>query len=80
MLRKLSGMALSACMLLGVPFAVAAEELTVATPNDPSIDPHYLYVSTNTAYARHLFGKLLDRGPDARIKPDLAESWRMSTS
>ena len=76
MLRKVSKMALSACLLLSMPFAAVAEELTVATPNDPSIDPHYLYVSTNTAYARHLFGKLLDRGPDARIKPGLAESWR----
>ena len=75
MLRKLFTAALSAGLLLGAASAVAAEELTVATPNDPSIDPHYLYVSTNTAYARHLFDKLLDRGPDARIKPGLAMSW-----
>ena len=75
MLRKLFTAVLSAGLLLGAASAVAAEELTVATPNDPSIDPHYLYVSTNTAYARHLFDKLLDRGPDARIKPGLAMSW-----
>lgn len=61
-------------VLLGTSAASSAE-LRVATPNDPSVDPHYLYISTNAAYARHVFGKLLDRDGDARIRADLAESW-----
>ncbi|MBW8635853.1 ABC transporter substrate-binding protein [Hoeflea sp. WL0058] len=61
-------------LFLGVSAAIS-QELTVATPNDPSIDPHFLYVSTNAAYGRHLFGKLLDRDGEARTVPDLAVEW-----
>ena len=76
MIKKILTRALPVCMVLMGAGAAAADELTVATPNDPSIDPHYLYVSTNAAYGRHVFGKLLDRDGDARVKADLAVSWK----
>ncbi|MCY4462334.1 MAG: ABC transporter substrate-binding protein [Albidovulum sp.] len=75
MMRKFLGSALAACMLLSWSGSASTQELTVATPNDPSVDPHYLYLSTNAAYARHIFGKLVDRDENARIKPGLAVSW-----
>ena len=75
MSRKLLASLMAACMLFSWSGAASAQELTVATPNDPSVDPHYLYLSTNAAYARHVFGKLIDRDENARIKPDLAVSW-----
>ncbi|MEO4042698.1 ABC transporter substrate-binding protein [Hoeflea sp. CAU 1731] len=54
----------------------ADSELRVATPNDPSIDPHFLYVSTNAAYARHLYGKLVDLDGDGNVIPSLAVEWK----
>ncbi|MEQ8898965.1 MAG: ABC transporter substrate-binding protein [Roseovarius sp.] len=75
MLNRLLKHALPLWLALAGAGGAAASELVVATPNDPSVDPHYLYVSTNTAYARHVFGKLLDRDENAQIKPDLAVSW-----
>lgn len=73
MINRIIMRALPVCIALAG--AAAADELTVATPNDPSIDPHYLYVSTNSAYSRHVFGKLLDRNENAQVKADLAVSW-----
>ena len=61
-------------LLLCATTAIGAE-LKVATPNTPSIDPHFLYISTNAAFARHVFGKLVDLDQEARLLPDLAESW-----
>ena len=75
MIRKLFGSMIAACALMAWSGSASAQELTVATPNDPSVDPHYLYLSTNAAYARHIFGKLVDRDENARIKPGLAVSW-----
>ena len=55
-----------------------AAELTVATPYEPSIDPHFLYLSSNAAYARNVFGLLVDRDKMANIDPALclASSWK----
>lgn len=75
MFKRLLKRALPLWLAMAGAGGAAANELVVATPNDPSIDPHYLYVSTNAAYARHVFGKLLDRDENARIRADLAVSW-----
>jgi peptide/nickel transport system substrate-binding protein len=80
MLKKLLG-SISTFLVLVLCLGTAnAAELTVATPYEPSIDPHFLYLSSNTAYSRHLFGNLADRrGKDARIDPGMstAESWKI---
>ena len=53
-----------------------AAQLTVGTQYEPSIDPHFLYLSHNAAYARHVFGGLTDRDENARIIPAIATSWK----
>ena len=40
---------------LVTPWAGAAE-LTIGARSEPSIDPHYLWVTTNVAYNKHIFG------------------------
>ena len=55
---------------------VFGAELRVATPNDPSIDPHWLYLGPNAAYSRYLFDRLIDRDENANIVSRLAESWK----
>ncbi|BBK33682.1 peptide/nickel transport system substrate-binding protein [Stella humosa] len=54
----------------------AAADLTVGARFDPSIDPHFLYLSTNMAYAQHMFEPLVARDSDSQPIPGLAESWR----
>jgi peptide/nickel transport system substrate-binding protein len=60
---------------LVTPWARAAE-LTIGARSEPSIDPHYLWVTTNVAYNKHIFGLLVDGDDNGRIIPSLATSWR----
>ncbi len=53
-----------------------SNDLTVATPHDPSVDPHWLYLGPNAAYSRYLFERLIDRDENANIVPRLAKSWK----
>ena len=55
--------------------SVLSENLTVATPHDPSVDPHWLYLGPNAAYSRYIFERLIDRDENANIVARLAESW-----
>ena len=61
-------------MLAATP-ALAAD-LTVGARFDPSLDPHFLYLSTNMAYAQHMFEPLVARNVNSQPVPGLAESWR----
>ena len=47
--------------------SVLSENLTVATPHDPSVDPHWLYLGPNAAYSRYIFERLIDRDENANI-------------
>jgi peptide/nickel transport system substrate-binding protein len=60
---------------LVTPWA-GAVELTIGARSEPSIDPHYLWVTTNVAYNKHIFGLLVDLDDDGRVIPSLATSWR----
>lgn len=70
---------ISMVSILVVCFGTAnAAELVVATPYEPSIDPQFLYTSPNAAYARTVFGNLVERDKEARENPEtgLATSWK----
>jgi peptide/nickel transport system substrate-binding protein len=70
----------SVFLILMVCFGASdAAELIVATPYEPSIDPDFMYTSPNAAYARTVFGNLVERNKDAIIDPDLglATSWKL---
>ena len=66
-------------IVLAVAFivqCVGAAEIVIGTRTEPSIDPHYLYLATNVAYAKHVFGLLIDKNPDSRRIPSLAISMK----
>lgn len=60
--------------MLGCSAATAAE-LRIGMLATPTIDPHFLYLDSNIAYQRHLYGSLLQIDEESRLVPDLALSW-----
>lgn len=71
----------AAAPLLAVALALAspanAQEVTIGLAADPSPDPHYLFLDTNVAFARHIHGALTAMSTGADVLPDLAQSWRL---
>jgi peptide/nickel transport system substrate-binding protein len=54
------------------------QTLTIATGGAiTSLDPHFFNAAPNNAIAEHIFGRLVDRDEQARIRPQLAQSWRL---
>jgi len=55
-----------------------AQTLAFATGAPPtSIDPHFHTLTPNANVGTHLFGALVERDAQARLRPGLAESWRL---
>lgn len=70
----------SAVALLLAGFATLAEaaDIRIAVRTDvSSIDPHFHVYAPNPAVSHHIFETLVNADPDGRIKPGLAEAWRM---
>ena len=55
--------------------AASADDLTIGARNQPSIDPHFMFVDSNVAYSYHLYGFLARSNEQSQLIPDLAESW-----
>jgi peptide/nickel transport system substrate-binding protein len=69
-------LAATLAMVLAAP--AGAQTLTIASGGAiTSLDPHFFNAAPNNAIAQHIFGRLVDRDAAARIRPDLAESWRL---
>ena len=67
------------CAFLASTFiAVGANagELTIGSRATPTIDPHFLFLTSNVAYNSHIYGLLVARDENARRVPDLATSWQ----
>jgi peptide/nickel transport system substrate-binding protein len=62
-------------LVFGGLTGASAQDLTVGSQGDPSLDPHYLYVGTNVAFWRHIFGSLTMHDDQGRAVPSLAESF-----
>jgi len=66
-------------VILGVALlaqSALAAEVKIGVRAEPSIDPHFLYLATNVAYSKHMFGRLVSRDQNSRKIPDLAVSWK----
>ena len=69
--------ALAIPALAAVPARAQGAALTIGVGAPvTSIDPHFFNASFNSAIASHIFSRLTERTPDARLVPGLAESWR----
>ncbi|MBU2514252.1 ABC transporter substrate-binding protein [bacterium] len=56
--------------------SVEASDLIIGARSEPAIDPHFSYLTTNIAYARHIFGVLVQSDEDSNLAPGLAVSWK----
>ena len=57
--------------------AAGAQELRIGSRNDPAVDPHYLWLGTNTAYSKHIFEALILKDENNTLLPGLATSWTL---
>lgn len=73
--RVLGASGLLAALRPGRAMAQAAP-LRIGALTDPSVDPHFLYLTTNMAYSQHLFDALSVKDENSLALPGLAESWR----
>src|SRR5690348_14938031 len=60
---------LVAVLTLLLSGAATAADLTIGARFEPTVDPHFFYVSTNIAYARHVFDPLVDRDETVQKRP-----------
>ncbi|MBD0416896.1 ABC transporter substrate-binding protein [Oryzicola mucosus] len=68
---------LAAALLLAGAASARTQELVVGSQGDPSLDPHYMYIGTNVAFWRHIYGSLTMHDEEGRIGPSLAESYKL---
>ena len=58
--------------------AAQAQELTIGVQADPSMDPHFMYVGTNVAIWKHMFGSLTVTDDAGLPQPSVAESYKLT--
>ena len=74
MRARLAGLAIG-ILLSGAISPAGAADLTIGARAEPSLDPHFLFLSTTVAYDKHLYDNLVARAADGRLIPGLATSW-----
>jgi peptide/nickel transport system substrate-binding protein len=76
MRRSLPSAALA--FLLAAAMPAAAQELRIGAQVDiTSVDPHFANLDANNAMAMHFFARLVERDAQLKLRPGLAESWRL---
>jgi peptide/nickel transport system substrate-binding protein len=66
---------IAVAFLLGV--SAQAQELRIGSRNEPAVDPHYLWLGTNTAYSKHIFEALILKDENNTLLPGLATEWKL---
>ena len=68
----------AALLLLALSLPCAAADLSIALGGDvTSIDPHFHNLTPNNNVGAHIFDTLVMKEAGGKIKPGLAESWRV---
>ncbi len=78
--RGFGGALLAAAALPALPVRAqgAGDALSIAVSAPPaSIDPHYYTLTPSIQVSTHLFDTLVQRDENARLRPGLAEGWRL---
>jgi peptide/nickel transport system substrate-binding protein len=73
---KRAGIAAAAVVAGVMATSAGAQELVMGQRTEPSIDPHFLWLSTNVIYNSHIYGSLVILSDDAKYQPGLALSWK----
>ncbi|MBR0652152.1 ABC transporter substrate-binding protein [Roseomonas terrae] len=67
----------AACLALFATAVAEADSLTMGMAGAvTSVDPHFHNASPNNSLAMQIFDRLVERDPEGRLIPGLAESWR----
>ena len=67
-----------ALLLLALSFSCAAADLSIGLGGDvTSMDPHFHNLTPNNNVGAHIFDTLVMKEAGGKIKPGLAESWRV---
>ena len=69
--------ALIGALVVTVLPATAADLVIGLGADVTSIDPHVLNAAPNNSIAEHIYDTLVHRDPQQRLRPGLAESWRV---
>jgi len=70
--------AIALAALLGAPAPAAAQDLRLGTRLSlPTMDPHFFATFATASSHQAIWDRLTDLGPDGRVVPALAESWRV---
>jgi len=56
--------------------AAHSQELVIGSKGDPSLDPHYIFLDSNVAFWKHLYGSLTAFDNEGKVEPNLAASYR----
>ena len=75
MYLKVCSLLFSVLMAAAITVSHAAT-LTIGSRATPTLDPHFLFLTTNVAYNQHIYGLLVAKDGDARPIPGLATSWK----
>jgi peptide/nickel transport system substrate-binding protein len=62
---------------LAIANPAAAQSIKIGATGTPTLDPHYLFLGSNMAYAQHIYGRLVERTGDGKFIPGLAQSWKL---
>ena len=70
--------ALACALLIAGGADASAQNLTIGIGGSPtSLDPHFYNASPNISLTQHMFDTLVERDAQVRLRPMLAESWRV---
>jgi peptide/nickel transport system substrate-binding protein len=76
-LRGLASMVAALGIAAAMLTSAASQSLQIGLSSPVnSLDPHFYSITPNNSAAFHTFDRLVHRGPDGRLQPGLAASWR----
>ena len=75
--KNLSAIVLLGALACSASLATHAADLKIALAADvSSLDPHYLNIAPNVAFAAHIFDALVNVDANGKLVPGLATAWR----
>ncbi len=78
MAKRRAGLILQAAIMVAASGVAQAQSVTVGVSAPvTSMDPHYHTLTPNTQAHSHIFDRLVETDAKARLRPGLAESWKL---
>jgi peptide/nickel transport system substrate-binding protein len=75
MFKRICHIGLIVLAVVVVSHSAGASDVIIGARAEPAVDPHFLYVDTNSAYNWHIFEPLVYSDENLQPKPGLAIRW-----